>query len=93
MIYSSIKSRKNEHKRGKTNTLTKESKMEILTTQEVAEMLQCEIKTARRYFRAGAIPGVRIGKEWRVRKETLQKFLEQKATQNTKGSENAVTKH
>lgn len=37
----------------------------FLTTREVASLLRCTETTVRRQARAGTLPGVRYGKEWR----------------------------
>lgn len=34
--------------------------------KEVARKLNCDVETLRRRLRAGTLPGIRIGNEWRV---------------------------
>jgi len=53
----------------------------ILTTAQVAELLQINYETCRRYLSTGRIPGRKIGKEWRVVESDLRRFI---ATGNTK---------
>jgi excisionase family DNA binding protein len=44
---------------------------EILTVEQVAEYLQLDPETVRRAARKGELPGARIGRRWRFRKEDL----------------------
>ena len=47
----------------------------LLTPTEVAEYLRISESTVYRLLTAGAIPGVKVGRSWRVRKEDLDDFL------------------
>ncbi len=49
--------------------------MEILTLDEVAEMLNLRVSTIRKYCREGKIPCIKIGKSYRIDKKDLIKFL------------------
>lgn len=51
---------------------------ETYTVKEVAQILQLSIEQVRRMFRNKQIPGIKLGNEWRVRKETLHKWMEEK---------------
>ena len=44
---------------------------EILTVEQAAEYLQLDPETVRRAARRGELPGARIGRRWRFRKEDL----------------------
>lgn len=46
-----------------------------LTTQEVAEVLNCAPLQARRLLEKGALPGFQVGRLWRVRRADLQDVL------------------
>ena len=42
----------------------------FLTTEEVLEYLQVNLRTVYRLIKAGKIPAVRVGRQWRFRKRT-----------------------
>lgn len=44
---------------------------EILTVPEVAELLRMKIESVRELARNGVIPGRRIGKAWRFRRDQI----------------------
>src|SRR5215212_11106613 len=48
----------------------------LLDVPDVAEYLGVEQTTVQRWCREGSLPGLKIGKEWRIRRETLEEFLE-----------------
>ena len=48
---------------------------ELLTVEEVAAFLRTTPNTIYRWLRAGKLPGVKLGKEWRIRQETLDSKL------------------
>ncbi|TFU14691.1 helix-turn-helix domain-containing protein [Thermus tengchongensis] len=48
---------------------------ELLTTEEVAKRLKISVFFVRRKIREGALPAIKLGKEWRVREEDLDLFL------------------
>ena len=45
---------------------------ELLTVDEVAEILRTTPNTIYRWLRAGKLSGVKIGKEWRIKREVLE---------------------
>src|ERR687885_796005 len=49
---------------------------ELLDTEEVAAYLGVGQVTVWRWCREGSMPAMKIGKEWRIRREALQRFLE-----------------
>jgi excisionase family DNA binding protein len=49
--------------------------MELLTVQETAQLLRVAPLTIRRYIQEGRLPGVKVGKAVRVRKEAVERFL------------------
>ncbi|PKM81224.1 MAG: excisionase [Firmicutes bacterium HGW-Firmicutes-14] len=55
-------------------------KERLLTVDEVAEILRTTPNTIYRWLRAGKLPGVKIGKEWRIKKETLAAKLTESNT-------------
>ena len=52
-------------------------KEEILTIQEVSTFLKSHPDTIYKLARKGEIPSLRVGKNWRFRKKSLEAWLEQ----------------
>ncbi len=48
---------------------------ELLTTKEAAVLLRVEIDTLRRLAKAGQVPGVKVGGDWRFFKARLLDHL------------------
>jgi excisionase family DNA binding protein len=48
----------------------------FLTTEEVLAYLNVNLRTVYRLIKAGSIPAVRVGRQWRFRKRDLDKWLE-----------------
>ena len=46
----------------------------FLTTEEVLEYLQVNLRTVYRLIKAGKIPAVRVGRQWRFRKRDISGF-------------------
>ncbi len=55
----------------------------FLTTEEVLEYLQVNLRTVYRLIKAGRIPAVRVGRQWRFRKRDIDAWLE---TQRPRGA-------
>src|SRR5687767_14952056 len=55
----------------------------FLTTEEVLEYLQVNLRTVYRLIKAGKIPAVRVGRQWRFRKRDIDAWLD---TQRPEGS-------
>jgi len=47
----------------------------FLTTEEVLEYLQVNLRTIYRLIKAGKIPAVRVGRQWRFRKKDIDTWL------------------
>jgi excisionase family DNA binding protein len=56
----------------------------FLTTEDIAEQLQVTEYTVRKWIRDGAIPAIRVGKNWRVAPADYQAFLQRLRDQQTK---------
>jgi len=54
------------------------SRDEMLTPPEVAEYLKVPVKTVWRWCRNGTLPAVKFGRYWRVRRDKLSSFIEDK---------------
>ena len=48
----------------------------FLTTEEVLEYLQVNLRTVYRLIKAGKIPAIRVGRQWRFRKRDIEAWLE-----------------
>jgi excisionase family DNA binding protein len=48
----------------------------FLTTEEVLEYLQVNLRTVYRLIKAGRIPAVRVGRQWRFRKSDIDAWLD-----------------
>jgi excisionase family DNA binding protein len=54
---------------------------ELLTTAQVGEMLHMRPDSIVRKIKRGQIPAVKVGKQWLIRKETLEAMLQPSAPQ------------
>ncbi len=59
----------------------------FLTTEEVLEYLQVNLRTVYRLIKAGKIPAVRVGRQWRFRKRDIDAWLD---SQRPRGGARAV---
>jgi excisionase family DNA binding protein len=59
----------------------------FLTTEEVLEYLQVNLRTVYRLIKAGKIPAVRVGRQWRFRKRDIDAWLD---SQRTRGGSRAA---
>jgi len=57
---------------------------EIMTIEEVARYLSLHELTVRRLAREGEIPAFKVGRQWRVKKELLDRWIEQEVARNIK---------
>jgi excisionase family DNA binding protein len=57
----------------------------FLTTEEVLEYLQVNLRTVYRLIKAGKIPAVRVGRQWRFRKRDIDAWLDSQRTQPPRG--------
>ncbi len=48
---------------------------EVLTVEEVSELLQISPEVVRKQLRQKRLLGVRVGKEWRIAKVELERYL------------------
>jgi excisionase family DNA binding protein len=58
----------------------------FLTTEEVLEYLQVNLRTVYRLIKAGKIPAVRVGRQWRFRKRDIDAWLDSQRSRNDGGS-------
>ncbi len=63
----------------------KEKKLEIseiLTVKQLAHYLQMDEHTIYRLARGGKIPAMKIGAEWRFKKNLIDKWIEERSIKN-----------
>ena len=63
----------------------------FLTTEEVLEYLQVNLRTVYRLIKAGKIPAVRVGRQWRFRKRDIDAWLDSQRPRGTSRGETAET--
>jgi excisionase family DNA binding protein len=51
----------------------------ILTVKEIYEILRIHPSTVYKLIRQGKIPGFRIGREWRFRKDVIMRWMDQRS--------------
>jgi excisionase family DNA binding protein len=56
----------------------------FLTTDEVLEYLQVNLRTVYRLIKAGKIPAVRVGRQWRFRKTDIDAWLERERSHSVR---------
>jgi excisionase family DNA binding protein len=49
--------------------------VEILTVNQVARLLNRDMKTIRRYIVGGQIKAFKVGRDWRIEQAELERFL------------------
>jgi excisionase family DNA binding protein len=57
----------------------------FLTTEEVLDYLQVNLRTVYRLIKAGKIPAVRVGRQWRFRKRDIDAWLDSSRQTNRGG--------
>ncbi len=60
--------------------------MEWLTLQQIADELQLHIETVREWVRTKRLTAYRVGRDYRVKRADLDKFLEKRRTTQDKES-------
>jgi excisionase family DNA binding protein len=63
----------------------------FLTTEEVLEYLQVNLRTVYRLIKAGKIPAVRVGRQWRFRKRDIDAWLDVQRPRSERGAAPAGT--
>jgi excisionase family DNA binding protein len=58
----------------------------FLTTEEVLEYLQVNLRTVYRLIKAGKIPAVRVGRQWRFRKRDIDAWLDAQRPRGERGT-------
>ena len=63
----------------------------FLTTEEVLEYLQVNLRTVYRLIKAGKIPAVRVGRQWRFRKRDIDAWLDGQRPRSSRAAPAATT--
>ncbi len=64
----------------------------FLTTEEVLDYLQVNLRTVYRLIKAGKIPAVRVGRQWRFRKRDIDAWLESQRPRAARGASPAAAR-
>lgn len=56
--------------------MEKKEKTELLTVKEVAEYLRMGLLTTYKLINEGKLPAFKVGRQWRVKKDDLQHYIE-----------------
>ena len=51
----------------------------MMTIDEVAEYLRMHPMTVRRMAREGAVPAFKVGRQWRIKRELLDRWMERES--------------
>jgi len=51
------------------------AEVRLLTIPDVAEFCRVSERTVRRWIKAGELPAIRLGRQWRIAKRDLKRFL------------------
>ncbi len=55
----------------------------LLTPEEAADILGISVYTLKDFLRAGKLPGVKVGKLWRIEEIALKAYIEANRTDNS----------
>ena len=68
----------------KSSTSANEEEMsDMMTIAEVAKYLKLHELTVRRLAREGELPAFKVGRQWRVKRELLETWIEERSGQGT----------
>jgi excisionase family DNA binding protein len=71
--------------------MSKEEFPKIMTIAQVAKFLGLHELTVRRLARDGELPAFKLGRQWRIKKDLLEGWIETRSLDNVKDlSENAA---
>ena len=65
------------------STTQKKKKKELLSAEDVAELMGVKETTVWRWCREGNLPCLKVGKHWRLRREALEDFLKRSERSST----------
>lgn len=59
---------------------------QVMTVKDIADYLDVHPMTIYKYVREGKIPAFKIGTSWRIRKDSIKKWMEQNEQRNNGGN-------
>jgi excisionase family DNA binding protein len=62
--------------------MSKEEWPPIMTIAQVSQYLGLHELTVRRLAREGAIPALKLGRQWRIKRDLLESWIEQRSMDN-----------
>jgi len=65
---------------------------EFLTAEEVAEYLRLPLSTVYKLVQDKRLPGFKVGKHWRFRKETFEEWIREQENATTASSVDEIRK-
>jgi excisionase family DNA binding protein len=65
---------------------------EFLTAEEVAEYLRLPLSTVYKLVQDKRLPGFKVGKHWRFRKETFEEWIREQENATTASSLDEIRK-
>ena len=71
--------------------MAKEDYPPIMTIVEVAQYLGLHELTVRRLAREGAIPALKLGRQWRIKRDLLEAWIETRSMDNVGNTSGAVS--
>ena len=60
------------------NDTTTDNSRQFITTAEAISCLRVNARTLYRFIQSGDLPAVRIGRQWRIRRNELEDWLERR---------------
>ena len=69
-----VQSRRASRTERMDNVLMMEDK--LLSAKEVAQALGVSVETVKRWLQKETVPGVKLGKQWRIKQSTLERLKE-----------------
>ncbi len=63
---------------------------EFLTAEEVAEFLRLPLSTVYKLVQDKKLPGFKVGKHWRFRRETLLEWIKERENKIINADENSM---
>ncbi len=71
--------------------MNKEDFPAIMTISEVAQYVNMHELTVRRLAREGQLPALKLGRQWRIKKDLLEKWLEKQSLENLNQLQDTTT--
>ena len=66
-----------------TSSSNEENMPDMLTIAEVAKYLKLHELTVRRLAREGELPAFKVGRQWRIKRDLLESWIEERSGKGT----------